>query len=610
MTQSLVGAAAAPLSIHATAIVASAVLRAARQLLTDLERGRRIDAGVLRNAMQAAFGASDATSAWNWKTAYDTCEAATALFVRRCGAAMRAKATSPAAMLPMLMRSLLPTHTRQSEESESPQQFSTAIGLAFVASPAAAITPPDIVLEPSAGTGLLAILAELAGASLVLRESAESCAGVLGQPFPAVSTTRFDAAHINDHLDAGILPSVVLMNPPFSAAVHIDRQMREAALRHLGSELARLPEGGQLVTMTGANVAPDHPAWTDSFMRLREQGRVQFSAAIDSAVHAGHGTNIETRLIVIDRVPADDIASVTASPSIAQDLPTLLGWVIQYVPPRRPIVATAVAAVPAIANPPAPRTVRTYVGQRQPSAVAPADTENAVRFRRGWFLGGGTGASKGRQVAGIVLDNWVTVWISKSDKLIEDAQRDWSALGMERLLVTPPLSRFRQGMPVRFAEGVLFTTYATLRSDERGEKLSRVRQIVEWLDSAFDRVIVFDESHAMQNAAERFAPAWLGELAPKLAPDTAFAGLMEGRTVLDLAEGLQLRRVRVMGAYGIELSGFDETMRDRVGACGLFGEIISWKLRLFVPADASGAEILAKVLDRYAIERIVEREAA
>ena len=611
MTQSLVGGAtAAPLSIHATAIVASAVMRAARQLLTDLEQGRRIDAGVLRNAMQAAFGASDATSAWNWKTAYDTCEAATALFVRRCGAAMRAKATSPAAMLPMLMRSLLPTHTRQSEESESPQQFSTAIGLAFVAIPAAAITPADIVLEPSAGTGLLAILAELAGASLVLRESAESCAGVLSQPFPAVSTTRFDAAHINDHLDAGILPSVVLMNPPFSAAVHIDRQMREAALRHLGSELARLPEGGQLVTMTGANVAPDHPAWTDSFMRLQEQGRVQFSAAIDSAVHAGHGTNIETRLIVIDRVPADDIASFPASPGIAQDLPTLLGWVIQYVPPRRPIVATAVAAVPAIANPPAPRTVRTYFGQRQPSAVAPADTENAVRFRRGWFLGGGTGASKGRQVAGIVLDNWVTVWISKSDKLIEDAQRDWSALGMERLLVTPPLSRFRQGMPVRFAEGVLFTTYATLRSDERGEKLSRVRQVVEWLDSDFDRVIAFDESHAMQNAAERFAPAWLGELAPKLAPDTAFAGLMEGRTVLDLAEGLQLRRVRVMGAYGIELSGFDETMRDRVGACGLFGEIISWKLRLFVPADASGAEILAKVLDRYAIERIVEREAA
>ena len=144
----------------------------------------------------------------------------------------------------------------------------------------------------------------------------------------------------------------------------------------------------------------------------------------------------------------------------------------------------------------------------RPSTSSPPrrdDAENAVRFRRGWFLGDGTGAGKGRQVAGILLDNWLkgrrrAVWISKSDKLIEDAQRDWSALGMERLLVTP-LSRFRQGAPIRLAEGVLFATYATLRTDERGEKLSRVRQIVEWLGSDFDGVIVFDESHAMQNAA-------------------------------------------------------------------------------------------------------------
>ena len=212
MTESFVGgASAAPLSMRATAAVASAIVRAARQLLTELEQGRRIDAGVLRNAMQAAFGSSDANGLWDWKAAYDACEAATVLFLRRHGAAMRAKAASPAAMLSMLMRiaSLLPTQTRRSEESQSLQQFSTPIGLAYVSSVAAAMTPADVVLEPSAGTGQLAILAELAGTSLVLNEFAESRdAGVLGQIFPAVSTTRFDAAHINDHLDArhGALP--------------------------------------------------------------------------------------------------------------------------------------------------------------------------------------------------------------------------------------------------------------------------------------------------------------------------------------------------------------------------------------------------------------------
>ena len=325
MTESLVaGASAAPLSMRATAAVASAIVSAARQLLTELEQGRRIDATVLRNTMQAAFGGSDATGVWDWKAAYDACEAATLLFLRRHGAAMRAKAASPAAMLSMLMRivSLLPTQTRRSEESQSLQQFSTPIGLAYVASVAAAMTPADVVLEPSAGTGQLAVLAELAGASLVLNEVAESRAGILGQIFPAVSTTRFDAAHINDHLDAHIVPSVVLMNPPFSAAVHVDRAMADAALRHVASALARLPEGGRLVAITGANVAPDNAAWTDSFKRLQEQGRVVFSAAIDGALYAKRGTTTDTRLTVIDRVPADDIASMPASDGDALDLPT------------------------------------------------------------------------------------------------------------------------------------------------------------------------------------------------------------------------------------------------------------------------------------------------
>ena len=142
-------------------------------------------------------------------------------------------------------------------------------------------------------------------------------------------------------------------------------------------------------------------------------------------------------------------------------------------------------------------------------AAARDDDASAVRFRRGWFLGDGTGAGKGRQVAGILLDNWLkgrrrAVWISKSDKLLEDAQRDWTALGQEKLRIVPQ-GRFRQGTPIRLSEGILFTTYATLRSSEREGKASRLTQILDWLttgpDESFAGVIVFDESHAMANAA-------------------------------------------------------------------------------------------------------------
>jgi hypothetical protein len=112
----------------------------------------------------------------------------------------------------------------------------------------------------------------------------------------------------------------------------------------------------------------------------------------------------------------------------------------------------------------------------------------------------------------------------------------------------------------------------------------------------------------------KVSPAWVAAAqagdAPALAPDAAFAALLGGRTVLDLAEGLKLRRVRAMGAHRIELSGFTDAMRDRLSAYGLFGELISWKLRMFVPTDQSGVGVLAKVIERYPVRRIGEREAA
>ena len=136
-----------------------------------------------------------------------------------------------------------------------------------------------------------------------------------------------------------------------------------------------------------------------------------------------------------------------------------------------------------------------------------------VRFRRGWMLGDGTGCGKGRQVAAIILDGWLrgrkrALWLSQSDKLLEDARRDWTALGgREDDLI--PLGDFRQGAEIPRSDGILFTTYATLRSPSRQGRPSRLDQIVAWLAGgtdeerrhAFDGAIVFDEAHAMANAA-------------------------------------------------------------------------------------------------------------
>ncbi len=684
---------------------AAAVRAAALLILPHLERGARVDAVALRGAMEAAFGGSDTTGLWDWKTAYEACEVATVLFLRKYGKALFRKAGSKVAALPLLGKivGLLPTHTRRSQESQALQQFSTPIPLGLVATTAAAITPADRVLEPSAGTGLLAILAEIAGGSLVLNELADTRAALLSSLFPAIAVTRFDAAQIDDHLDAATVPSVVLMNPPFSAMVHVEGRVADAAFRHVASALARLAPGGRLVAITGSNFGPEAPAWTDAFARLQERGRVVFSAGIDGSVYAKHGTTFATRLTVIDKLPADDPTVFPVSPGTAPDAATLMDWIGAHLPPRLPVDPSVI--VPATA-PAAARSVRGYLNRAArtaPAAVAaepegvalayeivdtlpeagttddgrisdaiyeeyglqairisgsqahptklvqsaamasvappkpsyrphlPAnirdllsdaqletlvyageahsdylagswtvdetfdlvsaardDAEKAVRFRRGFFIGDGTGVGKGRQSAAIILDNWLqgrrkAVWISKSDKLLEDAQRDWSALGMERLLVTP-LSRFPQGRPITLPEGVLFTTYATLRGDDRGERVSRVKQIVEWLGSDFDGAIIFDEAHAMQNAA-----GGKGERGD-------VAASQQGRAGLRLQHALPNARITYVSATGAT-SVHNLAYAQRLGLWG--GEDFPFSTRAeFVEAIEAGGVAAMEVLAR------------
>ncbi|GAM03605.1 methylase/helicase [Novosphingobium sp. MBES04] len=129
-------------------------------------------------------------------------------------------------------------------------------------------------------------------------------------------------------------------------------------------------------------------------------------------------------------------------------------------------------------------------------------SKDGHEYRQGFFLGDGTGAGKGRQIAAVIMDRWLAgerrhIWITKNEALLEDARRDWEALGGLPLDLQP-LSRWKLGHPVTMSEGILFVTYPTLRSGRAED--TRLDQILAWAGEDYDGVIAFDEAHAMANA--------------------------------------------------------------------------------------------------------------
>jgi hypothetical protein len=103
-----------------------------------------------------------------------------------------------------------------------------------------------------------------------------------------------------------------------------------ATLKHLGSALARLSQGGRLVAITANWFSPLSHEWRDSFVKLQNTAKVVFSCGIAGIAYAKHGTTIETRLTVFDKIAAENPGEFANCFDAALSLSDLLNYVDQF----------------------------------------------------------------------------------------------------------------------------------------------------------------------------------------------------------------------------------------------------------------------------------------
>jgi predicted RNA methylase len=581
------------------------ILETASRLAERLVQGKPILRQTITALMRESTGRSDADGGWTLRDGYDSLEIAQTLFViGNCPPGGEEEPFSTLRRLQELVDSL-PTQTVRSESQVELQAFSTPLPLAWLAARAARPSPDDILLEPSAGTGLLAGFASRFGCSLVLNEIDPRRRRCLAHAFPKAALSGHDGELIDDLLDPSVRPTLVLMNPPFARSAGRGGD-RNAAARHLCAALVRLAPGGRLVA-----IMPEGYSDSGSGRALRAKAarcaRLRLDALLERGLYSKHGTGIAVRLVVYDKLrderpavsvrvsrleqllsaverlspratpvsgqchlsrarpvslfrrasagrapmlPADKVRAagggaakplsygILENPAPAQDQ---VGIYLPYRPSRIEIPGASPHPTPlveslAMGSIAAPKPTHVPVlppGLLEAGALSDAQLETLIyagsafgrdlpgrflagqdgcdlvadadgsSYRCGYFLGDGTGAGKGRQIAGIILDQWLRgkrrhIWLSKSESLLEDARRDWSALGGLPLDIQP-LSQWQLAAPVTMGSGILFVTYATLRSGR--DNSTRLRQILDWAGEEFDGIVAFDEAHSMANSA-------------------------------------------------------------------------------------------------------------
>lgn len=192
----------------------------------------------------------------------------------------------------------LPPQSWRDNEQIKFQQFSTPPALAFVLANLLRPQAGKAALEPSAGTGSLAVWLKKSGCKLAVNEISERRRVLL--QLQNYQPLAVNAEFIDDLLPPDVKPDYILMNPPFSAG---SRQKRDSnyGFRHVEAALRRLNPGGRLVALLGAKSCLQTDKGKKFWHQLGREYSVHAFLIVPPEVYYKYGTNFQTVAILLSK---------------------------------------------------------------------------------------------------------------------------------------------------------------------------------------------------------------------------------------------------------------------------------------------------------------------
>lgn len=279
----------------------------ADSVLGKLQTGIKFTRNDLFAMCDKAFNGTLAEGKYSAKDAYDALEMGVNKYIMESPSLISASPQNAKRIVADLkgVMELLPTQSTRTEEMDEWQQFSTPPPLAYAANWVSNLNKNDSYLEPSGGTGGLASFALIASnrpKAVVVNELAPRRAAILNElGFDRVFTEN--AEQLNNILPQDVKPTVVVMNPPFSAtAGRVKGQRKTAnATVHIEQALKRLQPGGRLVAIVGKGMAADRPAFEAWWNKIRENFDVLANVGISGQEYAKYGTTFDNQIVIIDK---------------------------------------------------------------------------------------------------------------------------------------------------------------------------------------------------------------------------------------------------------------------------------------------------------------------